>query len=76
MENKLNSREFLHSLSRVNDRISQFDKDLKRFKREFYVDIKALSDDSRLIRNAFDSLYKDLTGDETKKTNKKGGEKQ
>ena len=75
MNKQLNSREFLHSLSRITDRINQFDKDIKRFKREFYVDIKALYDDSRLIRNAFDMLYKDLTGIENKKNNKKEGMK-
>ena len=73
MDNKLNNREFLHSLSRIGDRITQFDKDLKRFKKEFYIDIKALSDDSKLIRSAFDSLYKDSAGlSGNKKT--KGGE--
>ena len=61
MNNKSNNREFLHSLSRISDRIIQFDKDLRRFKREFYVDIKTLYEDSRSIRSAFDSLYKDMT---------------
>ena len=70
MSKKLRSREFLHSLSRINDRINQFDKDLKRFKKEFFVDIKALSDDSKLIRDAFDSLYKDLTGGSSEKNKK------
>ena len=68
MVKKLNDREFLHSLSRINDRINQFDKDLKRFKKEFFVDIKELYEDSRMIRDAFDSFYKDLTGAENKKT--------
>lgn len=72
MDNKLNNREFLHSLSRISDRINQFDRDLKRFKREFYADVKALSDDSKLIRNAFETLYVDLTGNKNKKTEKKG----
>ena len=76
MGKKLNNREFLHSLSRINDRINQFDKDLKRFKREFFADIKELSDDSKMIRSAFDSLYKDLTGTKNNKNKQKGGEGQ
>ena len=76
MVKKLNDREFMHSLSRINDRMTQFDKDVKRFKREFFADIRELSEDLRLIRDAFDSLYKALTGNENKntKTNKEGGE--
>lgn len=70
MKNKINSREFLHSLSRINDRINQSDKDLNRFRREFNSDIKALYEDFRLIRSAFDSLYRDLMGNNNKKTKK------
>ena len=74
MDKKLNNREFLHSLSRINDRMNQFDKDIKRFKREFYADVKALSDDSRLIRSAFESLYRDLTDLGTKNNKKEVNE--
>ena len=73
MSIKLNNREFLHSLSRINDRLNQLEKDIKRFKQESSIATKSLCDDSRSIRNAFDSLYKDLTGDKNDK-NKKGGE--
>jgi len=81
MDKKLNAREFLHSLSRINDRINQFDKDIKRLKREFSIDIKSLCEDSLGIRSAFDSFYKDIMvsfgnkNGETKKNTKNGGEK-
>jgi len=70
MGNGLNNREFLHSLSRISDRMNQFDKDIKRFKKEFSVSAKALYEDSKMIRSAFDSLYKDLTNGNNKNNTK------
>ena len=75
MNNKINNGEFLHSLSRINDRLNQLEKDIKRFKKESSIATKSLCDDSRSIRNAFDSFYKDLTGDKDDKKNQKRGNK-
>ena len=75
MDKKINIREFMHSLSRINDRLNQLEKDIKRFKKESSIATKALCDDSRSIRNAFDSFYKDLTGEKDDKKNQKRRDK-
>ena len=54
-----NYREFMHSLGRISDRMNQFEKDIKRFKKESFVCVKTLCEDCRMIKEALDSLYKD-----------------
>ena len=72
-----NYREFMHSLGRISDRMNQFEKDIKRFKKESFVCIKALCEDCRMIKEALDSLHKDKTeyfNDELKKGGMKNDE--
>ena len=63
MAHDVKKREFLHSLSRIIDRMRQLDKDLKRFKKDFATNIKALCEDARMARESFESLCQDISGD-------------
>ena len=57
--NKL-SREYLHSISRIGDRLKLLRRDLSNMREEVHRDLEDMEEDVQMLSDAFDSLFNDL----------------
>ena len=53
---KIFTREYLHSVSRIGDRLKMLRRDMSKQKKE----LEYMEEDVQLLANAFDSLFEDL----------------
>jgi len=60
------TREYLHSISRIGDRLKMLRRDMNKKKKE----IEYMEEDVQLLADAFDSLFQDLVQELEKRFNK------
>ena len=60
------TREYLHSISRIGDRLKMLQRDMNKQKQE----IVYMEEDVQLLSDAFDSLFADLVQELEKRFNK------
>jgi len=56
MDKTILTREYLHSISRIGDRLKMLQRDMAKQKKE----IEYMEEDVQLLSEAFDSLFSDL----------------
>ena len=54
------SREYLHSVSRIGDRLKTLQRDLKNLREDLGRDLTDMEEDTQMLSDAFDSLFNDL----------------
>jgi hypothetical protein len=59
-EAKKLSREYLHSISRIGDRLKMLRRDLTNMREEVHRDLEDMEEDVQMLSDAFDSLFNDL----------------
>lgn len=59
-EAKKLSREYLHSISRIGDRLKMLRRDLNNMREEVNRDLGDMEEDVQMLSDAFDSLFNDL----------------
>jgi len=55
------TREYLHSISRIGDRIKMLNRDVKNMRTEVDKDLSDMEEDLQMLSQAFDSLLADFT---------------
>jgi len=55
------TREYLHSISRIGDRIKMLNRDVKNMRTELDKDLSDMEEDLQMLSQAFDSLLADFT---------------
>jgi flagellar hook-associated protein FlgK len=53
-------REFLHSLSRISDRMKTLKRDMQEMREELIKDLKNVEEDLNMLSSALDSLFQDM----------------
>ena len=59
MDKKIDDREYLHSMSRIGDRLKTLKRDLKNFREDLSRDVTDMENDVQMLSDAFDSLFQD-----------------
>ena len=52
-------REYLHSISRIGDRLKVLTRDLKNTREDMVRDLTDMEEDVQMLSGAFDSLFRD-----------------
>lgn len=66
MKKEIERREFLHSLSRISDRIKTLTRDMQEMREDLMKDLKNVEEDLNMLSNALDSLFQDMADKTTK----------
>jgi len=59
VDKKIDDREYLHSMSRIGDRLKTLKRDLKNFREDLSRDVTDMENDVQMLSDAFDSLFQD-----------------
>lgn len=54
------TREFLHSISRIGDRLKVLKRDIKNLREDVARDLTDMEEDAQMLSDAFDSMFGDI----------------